>query len=238
MRTSSLALIFGLGFTLPGQCAVFVNSFNDTLPNNGSIDDGSPAPWSDTRTISGISGPITGITVRLNLSGGSNGDLYAYINYNNTLVPLINRLGVGTTGGLTSFGYDDAGLDVTFSDAATHNIHAYQSVGGYSIASGALWQPDGRAINPYSSASAFNASGTVSLSVFNGMSANGNWSLVLADVVNGGGSPTVVSWGVDITAVPEPSQWASLTALTLAAAALRRRIISTQSRQEAGSAKK
>ena len=124
------------------------------------------------------------------------------------LVPLLNRVGVGSG---HAFGYGDAGLNVTFTDAAAHNIHFYQAVDGYSITDQAAWQPDGRTINPVTSPpSSFDFLGTLGLNAFSGMSANGNWTLALADVSSGGGQPTVLSWGLDITPVPEPATMAGV----------------------------
>ena len=44
---------------------------------------------------------------------------------------------------------------------------------------------------------------TAFLSSFNGLDPNGTWTLFIADV-SGGDQSTLVSWELDITAVPEP----------------------------------
>jgi hypothetical protein len=194
-------------------------TFNSGFDNGGGILDGNVNPWSDTRALSGTAGQsITDVSVRLSLSGGYNGDLYGYLSFNGLLVPLLNRVGVGSG---DPFGYDDAGLNVTFTDGAAANIHFYQAVGGYSIAGGAAWQPDGRMINPVTSLpAAFDAAGTTSLGAFSGMGADGDWTLVLADLSAGGGQSTVVSWGLDITttnsAVPETGAWLTNAVFLLA----------------------
>lgn len=192
-----------LGAALTAPAALYSSTYNSGFENGGNIPDGNVSPWSDTRTVSGIAEPsIATVSVWLNVSGGFNGDLYGYLSYNGMLVPLLNRAGVGTG---NAFGYADAGLNVEFTDTAVNNIHLYQAVGGYSIAGGATWQPDGRTINPVTSLpSAFDAAGTVTLGAFNGMNPNGDWTLVLADVSSGGGQATVQSWGLEIQAVPEP----------------------------------
>jgi subtilisin-like proprotein convertase family protein len=197
-----LALAY-LGAVLGATAGLYPYTYNSGFENSGNIPDGNVNPWSDTRTVSGITDlVITDVSVRLNVSGGYNGDLYCYLSYNNVLVPLLNRVGVGTG---NASGYSDAGLNVTFTDGAANNIHFYQQVGGYSISGGASWQPDGRTINPVTSpASAFDAAGTANLALFAGMNPNGDWSLVVADVSGGGGQATVQNWGLDITAVPEP----------------------------------
>ena len=196
------SLCFGTAVSAPA--ALYSSTYYKSgFANSGNIPDGNVSPWSDTRTVSGITeSSIVSVSVRLNVSGGFNGDLYGYLSYNGVLVPLLNRVGVGAG---NPAGYGDAGLNVTFTDGTANNIHFYQSVGSYSISGGAAWQPDGRTINPVtSSPSAFDAAGTVTFAAFSGMNPNGDWSLVLADVSLGGGQATVLNWGLDINAVPEP----------------------------------
>jgi subtilisin-like proprotein convertase family protein len=214
MKKLILLAVLHLAASATTPAALLSFTFNSDFENGGNIPDGNVNPWSDTRTLSGIAeGSIADVTVRLNLSGGFNGDLYGYLSYNGVLVPLVNRVGVGTG---SAFGYADAGLNVTFTDGAANNIHFYQSVGGYSISGGAAWQPDGRTINPVTSPpEAFDAPGTMILGAFRGMNPNGSWTLALADVSDGGGQTTVVSWGLDITAVPEPANTALFVVLLL-----------------------
>ena len=50
----------------------------------------------------------------------------------------------------------------------------------------------------------FSAGGTGNLSVFDGMDANGEWTLNITDSA-AGDVGTLNSWGLDITPVPEPS---------------------------------
>ncbi len=187
------------GLTLQAKALTFAVGFD----NGGNILDGNVNPWSDTRAIGGTGGlAITEVSVRLNISGGYNGDLYAYLSYNGILVPLLNRAGVGSS---DAFGYADGGLNVTFTDTAAENIHFYQSVSGYSISGAATWRPDGRTINPVSAPPPdFDAAGTGSLASYDGMIADGEWTLALADLSGGGGQSRVASWGLDITTVPGP----------------------------------
>jgi hypothetical protein len=51
--------------------------------------------------------------------------------------------------------------------------------------------------------------GGTTLAALNGVNANGTWTLFLADL-SGGDTATLVSWGVDISVVPEPVTWALL----------------------------
>ena len=200
-----------LAASLPAGAATITQDFNAGFANGGTVADGNLVPWSDTRPIMGAPGEtITSVLVKLYVAGGYNGDLYGYLSYGGQTVPLLNRVGVGSG---DAFGYADAGLYVTFNDAASDDIHFYQNVGGWTIANGAAWQPDGRLVNPVTGLPAeFDALGTRKLSVWNGADPTGDWTLVLSDVVLGGGAATVQSWGLQITTapVPEPGTWAML----------------------------
>lgn len=203
--------------------AVISSSYTGGFENSGTLTDGSLVPWSDTRSVGGTGQTVTSVTVRLTVAGGYNGDLYGYLSHGGVQVVLLNRPGVGTG---NAFGYADAGLDVSFSDAAAHNIHTYQTVVGYSLSGGTAWQPDGRSLSPVGSApSAFDAAGTGALANFAGLDPAGSWTLVLADVSGGGGQATVLSWGLSLTVVPvpEPAATAAGTAAALLALAACRR---------------
>jgi subtilisin-like proprotein convertase family protein len=175
---------------------------------NKSIPDGSASGLSDTHTLD-FTGQqlfsITDLTVTLNISGGYNGDYYAYLVHNGGYAVLLNRSGV-TAG--DSLGYGDSGLNITLSDSAAHDIHNYQT---FTVPAGALsgtWQPDGRTLDPSlvldtSPRSAF-------LSSFVGEDPSGEWTLFLADT-DFGDQGTLVSWSMTITAVPEPGTWALLS---------------------------
>jgi hypothetical protein len=76
------------------------------------------------------------------------------------------------------------------------------------------WQPDAREVDPglvvdTDPRSAF-------LSNFTGLNANGTWTLFLADLESGGTS-ALDSWGLEITGVPEPQQYALTIGLGLIA---------------------
>ena len=92
---------------------------------------------------------------------------------------------------------------MTLSDATgfNGNIHA----AGNDVLSG-IWQPDGHAISPLSSAVSFSPTGgPVTLGgTFQNMDPNGTWTLFFADVSAGGGQATLNGWSLDITTVPEP----------------------------------
>jgi subtilisin-like proprotein convertase family protein len=183
------------------EATLYTYTFSSGFANNGVIPDGNVAGWSDTRQIS-ISGDdtILDVNVRLELSGGYNGDLYGYLVHGSGFAVLLNR--VGRTSG-NSFGYGDAGMAVRFDDQATEttDIHLYQTVSGYNISGFNSWRPDGRNVNPATVVDT-DSRGAL-LGSFNNLAASGSWTLFLADMSSGEQS-TVVSWGLDIEVVPEP----------------------------------
>jgi subtilisin-like proprotein convertase family protein len=190
---------------------------------------GNPSGWSDTETLSGLTGnSILNLTVGLQISGGYNGDLYAYLSDGSGFCVLLNR--VGATSG-NPFGYGDSGLNVTFSDSASNgDIHNYQNVPGYaaSIANGSAWQPDGRTASPFTAVDTDPRSAF--LSSFDGQNPNGPWTLFVADLSLGAAS-TVESWGLTIEtanaggSVSDGSDTAFLLALATACLFIGRRKI-------------
>src|ERR1022692_2056889 len=61
-----------------------------------AIPDGTLAGVSSQITISGASSSFSDISVAINVSGGYNGDLYAYLSYDGKLVPLLDRIGLSS----------------------------------------------------------------------------------------------------------------------------------------------
>ena len=165
-----------------------------------SIPDGNAAGVANFQTISSSISDIQSVTVTLDISGDFNGDLYGYVQHSSGFTVLLNR--VGRTSG-NSAGYADSGFAITLSDAADHDVHAYQdwSVPADGSPLIGTWQPDGRETDPAEVLDS--SSRTTSFSSFAGLDANGDWSLFLADVEFGGES-TLNGWTLNITAVPEP----------------------------------
>ncbi len=192
------------------------------IPVNVTIPDGNPVGIVSTTNLSGLTTGITSVQLDLHITGGFNGDLYAYLlGPNGGFAVLLNR--VGLAGG-NPFGYGDSGLNITLADGYS-NIHNYQS-GAYTISSGQLvgtWSPDGRNIDPQSLGSFFDSASTAaSLGVFNGANPNGQWTLFVGDLAGGGGSSTLVSWGLTI-AIPEPRTWALFATGAVMLLAVRRK---------------
>lgn len=197
-----------LGLGLTAQGSIFYQGTDVTgdtqMPTleHTTIADGNVGGMWNVMDLTGQGlGNVLDIQVTLNISGGNNGDLYAYLSYNEVLVPLLNRIGVSSG---NPFGSSGSGLNVTFSTAAAGNIHA----AGDGTLSGS-YQADGQNLSPLSPASSFNANGgSITLDAvgtgFGGMNPNGPWTLFISDVVSGGGEATLSGWSLDITVVPEP----------------------------------
>lgn len=171
---------------------------------NQAVPDGDPNGLSNTQTVSTAITSIGSLTLGLDLSGGFNGDIYAYVTHSTGFTSLLNR--VGRTAG-DPFGYDDDGFQVTFSDSAANgDIHNYRSVTtpapGFPLTG--IWQPDARTADPDMVTDA--SARTAFLSSFNGLDPNGSWTLFLADLSSGpaGGSFTLNSWSLNIEATPIP----------------------------------
>jgi len=181
-------------------------SYNGGFANGSTVPDGNLTGWWDTETITSQPGStISNVNISISLAGGSTGDLFIYVVHDGTLAVLANRPGV-TAG--NPFGYSDSSLNVVFSDAGADDFHNYQSVPGYSITGGAVWQPDGRDISPLSAASVFDTTprqnSGQALSLFDGESVDGTWTIFIADTVSGGGDEQVQNWGLNVTETPEP----------------------------------
>jgi len=172
------------------------------LINNGVVLDADFNGFSDTQsiTVSNTAGSvISEVRVLLNLTGGYNGDLYAYLTHGSGFAVLLNRAG-RTSGNL--FGYGDAGFNITLADSAATDIHVYGGNGGLTLTG--PWQPDGRNVNPAGTLDADLR--TTPLSLFNSLDANGAWTLFLADL-SGGQQSTLAGWGLELTTIPEPTTW-------------------------------
>jgi hypothetical protein len=188
------------------------NVFNFTGLNL-AIPDNDPNGVQISENVTGLSGPIAGIQLTLDIAGTGvggafNGDYYAeLVNNQGGFAVLLNRAGMSSS---NLFGYADNGFSVTFSDTAANDIHFYQDYSASFNLDGQLigtWQPDGENISPLSDSSVFDnapSQQTAMLSSFDGDNPNDTWTLFLADLSEGG-TAQVTGWSLDITTVPEPS---------------------------------
>jgi subtilisin-like proprotein convertase family protein len=217
----SLLLSGVLALTISAAQATVFSFSSGTL--NASVPDGNPAGYSSSIVASGIvddlaDDTILDVNVTLNISGGYNGDLYGYlVSPDGVLTVLLNR--TGRTSG-NSFGYADAGFNVTLDDSAATDIHAYGGNGGSQLTG--TYQPDGRTVNP-STVLDTDTRDTL-LAAMNNGNGNGTWTLFLADF-SGGENSTLVSWGFTVDVVPEPTTWALIIFGVVAAGFALRRVI-------------
>ena len=207
MRIVKCLLICGLAnlvCILPTSASVIIYSFDSAFANNGVIPDGDLNGWQDTRSINGLPEgyPLADVNVKLNLSGGWNGDIYGYLVHDTGFAVLLNR--VGKTAG-SQMGYDDPGFKVTFDDSpGGQDIHLYKNYFPSYNMSGQLsgiWSTDGRITHPSNTLDTDQRSAT--LYSFNLINPNGEWTLFLADV-SIGSEAKLVDWELELTVVPEP----------------------------------
>jgi len=188
LLTTTLATLV----TLPSFATLsLTNTWSTGFVNGTVVPDNNYSGWTDTRTISTLAGativPGT-LEVTLNLSGGWNGDLYAYLVHGTGFAVLLDRVGYGGSGN----GYGDTGFNITLASSG-NPIESYQdfspSYNGFGQLLG-TWQAEG------------------ALGNFNGLDPNGTWTLFIADL-SAGGVTTVQSWGLqmEIVAVPEVETW-------------------------------
>ena len=222
-RTVILPALAALASASSLQAALFSESWNSGFSAGGAVPDGNATGWFDSRIVVLPAGDvITDLNLTLNITGGWNGDLYAYLAHPGmaTAAILLNRPG---TTSVNLLGYSDSGINIRFDDgAANGDVHFYQDMPGFAAAinSGASWQPDARAVSPL----AVNGTEprTAALSLFNNMApGTSEWTLFVADLSRGEQS-TVVSWSLDFTMIPEPCA-ASLALVAAAGPAARRR---------------
>jgi subtilisin-like proprotein convertase family protein len=167
---------------------------------NRPIPDGQGAGVADFETTSSTNHQISAVQVSLNISGNFNGDLYCYLQHGTAVSVLLNRPGRSAS---NPDGYADSGFLITLSDSASNgDIHNYQNTVTLGSPLTGLWQPDGRAIDPGSVLDTDPR--TAMLNSFNGLDANGNWTLFLADL-SAGGLSTLNSWQLVVNPLPEPS---------------------------------
>ena len=173
-----------------------------------ALPDGNPVGVMEQFNVSGVGSSVSNVQVTLDITGGFNGDLYAYlVSPQGQLVVLLNRPGVTS---INPFGYGDAGMNITLDGMATNNIHDYGSTPGYSL-SGTTWAADGRNVNPLAAGSIlYGTPTTANLSLFQNTDPNGVWTFFIADLGAGGGSASLNNVVLSIMTVPEPQTWVML----------------------------
>jgi subtilisin-like proprotein convertase family protein len=200
-----MACVLGLGLGAASASIVTVGSgaVNITVP------DGNAAGITSTIHVGSLGNVLNSVSLTLNISGGNDGDLYAYLSYGGTSVVLLNRPGLaGDPAGVgyISSGYNSVILQNLGSGGSINDAGSYSSIsqvtGTYYAAGGSL---------------VFNS--------YNGVNPNGNWVLFISDLSGGDVSFSQLnSWSLTFNAVPEPVNVALgvFAAALLAGAGLRR----------------
>jgi subtilisin-like proprotein convertase family protein len=197
-------------FALSG--AAHAALYDSGLTTVGSqIPDGNLNPLQNTLHISSFGSGDTvvadSVRVTVNISGGYNGDLYGYlVSSSGGFAVLLNRVGVTHDNplGANDFGNNGSGFNVTFvaSPTGIPDIHTFDPGRNNAVVNTSVGV-DGRNINPQTGAFATTPNRTALLSSFNGLTANGDWTLAIADVLSGD-IATLDSWRLEFTATPEP----------------------------------
>jgi subtilisin-like proprotein convertase family protein len=211
MNISKMAGVVMVLLTLAGAARATLITDNWTV--NGAVPDDNVVGLVNSQLVSDPgNAAIQDISVGLDISGGYNGDLYGYLVYqpstgasgagsSTVMEVLLNQIGTGPG---NAFGESGSGFNVTLSGSGLTSIH---NATGSPVTG--TYTPD---------------SATSLDSTFGGQSADGIWTLYLADLSAGGGNSELVSWGLNISVVPEPVTWALIifSALLLGFAAVRR----------------
>jgi hypothetical protein len=203
-----LALLTGVSGPL--QAATTTGQFDFIVGT--AIPDNDALGFTDTRSISTTITSITAVTIQISMEGGWSGDMYAYVTHASGFAVLLNRPG-RKLGDLIGSGVDE--LVIEFGDNALTDVHtALPSSGAVT----GFFQPDARNIDPDDSLDT--TPRTAFLSSFNGVDANGDWTLFVADTVTGD-QMTLNGWSLEIQGVPEPTT--AILAAFAAIGLLRRR---------------
>lgn len=190
-----MKLVLALCALLPLSASAST-TFTGAWTVSSAVPDNDDVGYADTRTLSATRiTDIQNVSVELNFSGGWNGDLYAYLVHDSGFAVLLNRPGRSVT---TPDGSASQNLNITLDDSYALDIHSAIPMSGSVVGN---YQPDGRRKDPL--VVLITDPRTAMLSSFEGMGANGSWTLFVADQ-SAGGTATLLSWGMTVTGTYSP----------------------------------
>lgn len=188
--------------------------------------DGRDIPDNDSSGVASVLTLSTGgkligsLEVGLDIAGGWNSDYYAYLHHNrgvgSVMVVLLNRPGVS---GEVPNGAESTGMGIILADTAPQDIHSGIPMNNGNVVAG-RYQPDGRTVDPLSVTAT--SPRTTFLADFNGATADGDWTLFIADQ-GGGEVGQLTSWSLNMTFVTVPEPSAALSVLLALGVGLGRR---------------
>ena len=206
-KTLMMVLVLALTATLAEATLQPLLNYSQTF-SGGTILDGNPVGQNFTGQFTAASSwdRVVAAAVTLNISGGYNGDLYAYLVAPDGTVQLLlnqpgNLSGSGMNVTLTSYLMNSGGFvvngapggDQTLTASTQPGIQSANDSGGTLTGS---YQPSDSLLYQ-SEYNAQHYGGT-------GPLANGTWTLFFADMTSGGGDATLNSWTLNLAVVPEP----------------------------------
>src|SRR5882724_9275604 len=125
MMRLSISCLFALA------CSHSLTAATFTYPVGATIPDGNLNGLQNSQFVTSLSGPITDLNVTLEISGGFNGDFYAFLTHDSATAILLNRVGRNSA---HQVGYPDVGFGpnasanaFTLDDQAANDIHFYRS---------------------------------------------------------------------------------------------------------------
>ncbi len=135
------------------------------------------------------------------VAGGANGDLYILLEHGGQSSVLVNRPGLSRAAPSSELGSPSRGLNVTFFDAG----YAEGGVNDGQAQVTGVFQPDGRAVSPFSADLNSPTTATQTLAEFNNRTVDGPWTLSLVRI-DSLETSMLESWSVEVTTmtVPEP----------------------------------
>jgi subtilisin-like proprotein convertase family protein len=182
---AAVTMVVVLGGSHSAQATISLTPFSNwgsgtlyTGSGSGSqvIPDNTPAGVAYSVNFGATGLSINNISVSLQLSGGYNSDIYAYLSHGSQIAVLLNQI-TGTAG-------NGSGFNVTLVEGTSNPIQTASGTAGAVLTGSAF--------------AAYN-----NLNTFNNTDPNGNWTLFFADL-SAGDTSTLTGFSIGITAVPEP----------------------------------